>query len=386
MAAGSRIEVWSGLRDDGEAANTFNADLLHFDIVLCAAIIIAFPIAGRVRKLITIASTLGALFAFHAIALLVTVENTYSNVLAEVARRNYSPLESSIYLWLYQLFAHIGIQLLPAAVLGFLVVRHGGIGGAVARLHAPETEPGLAPIDAPTDGGLKPEDALHAGRRSRAAFIAVVIGAVAIAGAGLAMHFGKVRGRQAEAACMRGFKKLVAGSPDEAAVLFARALALRPAFIEALDGRGNALYAGRHLEGSAESYRDALRLDPEYFPSRLGLATTLDALGRTDEAIVEYEAASAADPGRWEPHFNRALALRKLNKAVEAEAGLRRAIEVNPSVAEVRLELAKLLITTGRLCEAVPHLEAFLRLQPESKHAELVRSSIATARGECGGK
>src|SRR5262249_27235208 len=109
--------------------NAYNADLLHFDFVLCAAIAIAFPIRGARRRALAVVSTLAALFAFHTVALLVTVENTYANVLAEVARRNYSPAEASIYTWLYRLFAHIGIQLLPAAVLGVLYVGQGGIGG-----------------------------------------------------------------------------------------------------------------------------------------------------------------------------------------------------------------------------------------------------------------
>src|SRR5262249_41463132 len=109
VPAGSRIEGWSALRDDGQAANAYNADLLHFDFVLCAAIAIAFPIRGARRRALAVVSTLAALFAFHTVALLVTVENTYANVLAEVARRNYSPAEASIYTWLYRLFAHIGI-------------------------------------------------------------------------------------------------------------------------------------------------------------------------------------------------------------------------------------------------------------------------------------
>src|SRR5262249_2245367 len=149
--------------------------------------------------------------------------------------------------------------------LGVLYVGQGGIGGGPGQprqLALPVAPPTLS--------------------RWATRAIAIVVAAIALtlAGAGLALHSTKVHGRQAEAACMQGFRKLAEGSAGEAVPLFDRAIALKARFTEAFDGRGNALQAvGRSLEAVA-SYRSALEIEARYFPSRLGLATALAALGR----------------------------------------------------------------------------------------------------------
>jgi len=377
LPAGSRIDVWSDLRDDGQPANGYSADMLHFYLVLCLGLAMAYPRPKGMKRLFVLAIVFASIFLFHVLALLVTVENSYANALVEIARRNYSPTESRVYRWLYEFFAYLAIQLLPAAVLVVLFTRYGGFGGS--RLSALTSGPTTA-----TEGVPHNSSRIRT-RWRRSATVAVSIAAfipVALAGS---IHIGKVRARRAEDLCMRGFKSLLAGSSAEATTLFAKAVALNPGFLEAYDGSGSALLAEGHPDRAMAAYLKALGINPGYFPSRFGLATSLESLGRGDEAIAEFEKAQALSPSRWEPYYNRALLLIKRKNVAEAEAGLKRAVELNPSIPDAQFQLAKLLIMSQRLCEAVPHLEAYLSLEPTSRQAVLVRSTIEAGKKECSG-
>jgi Tfp pilus assembly protein PilF len=373
--ADSRIDVWSGLRDDGQPANTYSADMLHFYLVLCLALPMAYPLPRGASRCLVLGVVLASVFLFHVLALIVTVENTYANALVEIAHRNYSPAQSRVYRWLYEFFAHLAIQLLPAAVLVVLFARYGGFGGksALALTGDPGRSEGGRAVKRP--GGTIGSRRLLAIAGS---LVAVIV--VSIAGS---IHIGKVRARRSEDFCMRGFRTLLAGSAQAASTLFAKAIELKPGFLEAYDGHGSALLAAGHPDQAVAAYREALKITPGYFSSRFGLANSLESLGRGDEAIAEFEKAQVLNPARWEPYYDRALLLLKMKRIVEAEAAFKRTVELNPTMPDARFQLAKLLITTNRICEAVPHLEAYLSLDPASEHAPLVRSTLETGRKEC---
>ncbi|MBI3448088.1 MAG: tetratricopeptide repeat protein [Acidobacteria bacterium] len=372
VAAGSRIDAFSALRDDGLPATSYSADLLQFYLVLSLAFVIAYPGLGVRRRARATALTLAGLYVFQIVALLVTVENTYANALTAFAGRHYAPWESSIYRWAYELAAHLAIELLPAVVLVTLYARTGGF----ETLRAKAPEPG-SPSDPPAPASPR--------RRRWSAPVAAAGIALMVGGAAMVGHLAKVRARRAEAACVRGFQSLLAGRSAEAQKLFASSIAFAPSFLEAHDGDGAARLAMGDAAGAADSYRAALAIDPNYFASRMGLGSTLQALGRDSDALEQFDRARALSPLRWEPEFNRAPVLARLHRSAESEEALTDAVRLGPQIADVRFALAKLLIASGRWCEAIPHLEAFLKLAPGSSHDKLVRDSIATGRKECGG-
>jgi len=307
------------------------------------------------------------------------VEDTYAKALVEFAHRNYSSSDSMLYRWAYQTFAYLGIQLVPAAVLVILFVKYGGIAG---NLFA---SPPQAAVAAGEARRLFPRVGERMRWRLSIGFATVVLVLAAIVGT---FHIGRVRARRADDLVERGFKVL-ARSPEEAASLFAASLALKPSFLEAHDGEGAALLAAGDATRAVDAYLEALKIDPRYFPSRIGLADSLARLDRDDDAISEYGKAQELSPQRWEPYYNGALLLLKKNKLAEAEASFKRTIELNPKVPDARIKLARLLITAKRWCEAVPHLEAYLSLAslaPDSKNAALVRDMIETGKKECSGR
>ena len=54
-----------------------------------------------------------------------------------------------------------------------------------------------------------------------------------------------------------------------------------------------------------------------------------------------------------------------------------------PEEPSLRLALSRVLITQGRLCDALPHLMAFERLAPQAPEISLVRQSLEEAGSHC---
>jgi len=405
--SGGTIQVWSTLRDDGEPADTYNADVLHFYIVPALALVMAFPglrVWARLRALVV---TIGAFFVFHALALLVVVEHTYAVVLAEVARRNYTAFEAAVYRWLFENFAYLAVQLAPAATLLLLFLFYGGSAFARARRpagtavdpSATAEAPGAAEtpeLMGPAVAAETPKAAESAGPAEPPARPRVRIWvtrvALAVAAAASAavfafaawVHLEKVAARRSEDHCALGFKALQAGSTVEASRLFRRATALKPDLLEAQDGLGHSLLMAGEVAAAEAAFREALRIDGGYLPSLMGMANALLTLERTEEALAFYGRAAAMHGDRWEPEYNIGMALVRARRQREAEPHLAKAIELNPSMPDARLELAKIFMTTQRVCRALPHLEAFAALEPASPHADLVRRTLDAARSECG--
>jgi Flp pilus assembly protein TadD len=131
---------------------------------------------------------------------------------------------------------------------------------------------------------------------------------------------------------------------------------------EALLGKG--FYAHAEL-----AFREALRLDPQNFPSQFGLAFSLDRTGRTGESSPEYEKLlrlpeQSSDQRLLKYHALYALgrnALREENVAA-AEEWFRR----NSGFPPADYQLAKLLIRSGRAEEALPLVERNLANIPYS--------------------
>ncbi|MFA6110605.1 MAG: tetratricopeptide repeat protein [Candidatus Latescibacterota bacterium] len=204
-----------------------------------------------------------------------------------------------------------------------------------------------------------------------------------------------------------------AGCPSAAEVEYRRALALRPEHPGTRNNLGSLLLAqGRLAEAEAE-FRTVLVSDPEVSPARMNLANLLLRRGEWAAAGAEYERlATAGETGgeaerqlaqialqyRRDPEaalaaFDRALtlgqerhagtwcgrgvALKLLGRATEAETSYRRALELDPRLAEVWYNLGNLLTESGRPADA---RLAYLRaadLEPGGGVGDLARRRLA---------
>jgi tetratricopeptide (TPR) repeat protein len=166
------------------------------------------------------------------------------------------------------------------------------------------------------------------------------------------------------------------GRTAQANLQYAEAVRLNPAKEEAHNNLGNALYAqGRTADAVAE-YDEALRLNPDYAEAHNNLGNVLGSQGRTDEAIAQFEAVLRIRPELAEAHSNLGNALGAAHRTGEAVAQFEEALRLNPGYAAAHNNLGNALNEEHRPGEALVHYEEAVRLAPDRA---LFRLNLAVA-------
>lgn len=133
----------------------------------------------------------------------------------------------------------------------------------------------------------------------------------------------------------------------------------------------NAEISARKLIGSApetaiERLRAVTEAVPEFTPAWLTLATALQTLNRTDEAVQAYHAALEANPNAADAHFDLAKLRLSEGRRDLAIEHYRQALALDPNYAMAHINLASILAEEGEAEEARRHFEQGLEEFPDS--------------------
>ena len=162
--------------------------------------------------------------------------------------------------------------------------------------------------------------------------------------------------------------------------------------------KGKYHYARRNKDDvlkAIESFREAIKLDPNFALAYVGIADSFNSLVKNPdlspkEAIPQAKAAAIKaleiDPMLAEAHaaLADATAIADWNWA-EVERGFKKALELNPNVAYTHVSYAlSYLLPMGRTAEAVAELERAVKLEPLSliNNAVLASGYIAARQNE----
>jgi tetratricopeptide (TPR) repeat protein len=160
----------------------------------------------------------------------------------------------------------------------------------------------------------------------------------------------------------------------EAIASLRQAIGLQPDFGRAQFRLGVVLQDLGHGEAAIEALRTAIALGARRKEAHARLGELLQARGNLAEAAESYrQAAGDSTRGR----LYRAKALMVEENFDEAAALVRRALALDPNSPEAEWMLGNLLVTLGRINEAMPHLERAIALAPEAVSAF---DSLASAR------
>lgn len=152
-------------------------------------------------------------------------------------------------------------------------------------------------------------------------------------------------------------------------------------------------YDAREYSKAIGEFQHAIALDA-------GMSRAYDNLGlcyyhqnQNDLAVQNYQKAIALDraanePSAW-PYLNLAVTLRLLNRAPEAEADLRQAIQIDPSLAQAHFQLGIVLEGMNQAQAAIAELQTAARLDTSYAEPHIALARIyhklgqeATAREE----
>ncbi len=150
---------------------------------------------------------------------------------------------------------------------------------------------------------------------------------------------------------------------------------------------------GASLERAIAHFNHALELDPTYAPAHAALAdcysqlaTVIVGIGSPREyrprAAVEAIKALQLDPSSAEAHAALGYVRHYNWQWVEAERAFQRALELNPSYPLAHLWYANLMMSLGRMDEALTHVRAAHDLDPFSLIVNTNVGWVLSARGQ----
>ncbi len=174
------------------------------------------------------------------------------------------------------------------------------------------------------------------------------------------------------------------GRAQEALKEYDEALKLNPDFPEAHLGRGLVLEFGfGKIEDAEKEYRRALALRRDYPEAHNNLGQLLARSGRPEAAIQEFDAA-LADMMYREPYkarCNKGIALWQLGRKADGIAELRTCVAQAPRYCEGRRELGRILMSEGRIKDAIDEFNAYADSCKQAADAQL---QLALARMKVG--
>lgn len=137
------------------------------------------------------------------------------------------------------------------------------------------------------------------------------------------------------------------------------------------DGEAHYLLGVAHghtgqFAAAAESFKQAIQMQPGVGAAHCGLGAALRALGRPDQAVAPLREAIRQAPQMAEAHIELAEALRTLGSTEEAAVHYARALERNPNLGLAHFALGEILHDKGELASAVEHYGHAARLNPTS--------------------
>jgi len=161
-----------------------------------------------------------------------------------------------------------------------------------------------------------------------------------------------------------------AGRPGQAADVL-RGFAEREApDLEVLMVRGGALAQVGRAKEAIGTFEKALRLDPTNAQAKSNLGTVYLMTRDYPRARALMEEALALDPEVSRAHNALGVIAFETGRPDEAIAHWTRAIAINPREWDTLSNLCRVLIDRGRLAEATPYVERFLREAPPSRYGE----------------
>jgi tetratricopeptide (TPR) repeat protein len=115
-----------------------------------------------------------------------------------------------------------------------------------------------------------------------------------------------------------------------------------------------------------ELYRQSLRVDPEFIPSRINLAMLHNERGEPKEAEEQFREVLKMDPVQGDTAYSLGLLLAEAGRLEEASEQLKRAADLRPDNARIRYNLGLLFLQQEKRAEARRELEAALKSEPEN--------------------
>ena len=168
---------------------------------------------------------------------------------------------------------------------------------------------------------------------------------------------------------------------DDALAALKNSIEIYPQYFDALELLGNEQVKMERYDQAVPVLTKALEVNPRAFQTAFALGVAQFKLKQVAPAIESFRRAVNLGDQSVNANLWLGIALRQTSTLDEAETYLRRAVVLSDSkVPEAHWQLALLLNQLKRYKEAADELELFLKVQPDSRDAELIKKLIKKLR------
>ena len=131
-------------------------------------------------------------------------------------------------------------------------------------------------------------------------------------------------------------------------------------------------YIRRLTARPLELYRQSLRVDSDFIPSRINLAMLHNDRGEPAEAEEQFRMVLRIDSEQGDAAYSLGLLLAEQGRLDEATEQLSRAARLRPGNARIRYNLGLLYMQLGKRAEARRELESALKMEPDNRDFQRV--------------
>ena len=188
--------------------------------------------------------------------------------------------------------------------------------------------------------------------------------------------------RHARLWCSLGAAQRRLARMEDARTAYETALKHDAAYSQAWSNLGEWHLASDHPEEALECLDRALKLEPDLLEALNNRVAALYELGRFKDAELAARAAIESNPGVAALHVNLGNVLLHTGKARAAAKSFRKALECDPAFPEAHMNLATLLGETHRLGEALAFIEHEIAAKGESAQRLASLALAQKSRGD----
>jgi len=159
------------------------------------------------------------------------------------------------------------------------------------------------------------------------------------------------------------------GNLEAAVASYKQALKIKPDYVEVHNNLGTALFDLGQLDAALASFRRVLKIRPDYAEAHHNLANVLRDLGQSDAAAKSYRRVLKINPYHAEAYNNLGVIFKNSDRFDKAVASFERALEIRPDYFDALNNLGNAFRNLGQLDSAVASFERALEIKPDEAMA-----------------
>jgi choline-sulfatase len=183
----------------------------------------------------------------------------------------------------------------------------------------------------------------------------------------------------------RARDEIIDGAADRAIATLREVLAQDSEVIDAWFMLGNAWFQKHDWGQAAAAYRKTLEKKPDHDYAMIGLADTLVATNRVDDAVLGYERYLSRDPNNAQVTYRLAQVLLDAGRNEAAEKSFLRTLQIEPKTARAEVGRAVVAFRAKDLQGSRRAIERALRIDPQAGHARYNLALILETEGDLAG-